>query len=528
MNGDLGPDTLVWIYQTMNVPREFQVRAPLRFKDTEIAWQRSGEASIKGAINVADSTDLSIYASKAADSIKFERITLKDRSSDANFSGELAGKLLKSSFKGHMSGETLVRVFVEPPLSMDALAGDILVDVDLDKPAGMHATGQLQGSAIAIPGGAAGPVNLEHFVLTGDGTEITLSEATVSHGENRATLNGKIRYEGKKFVVDADLNSEKIVVPKSLTESKPETDAAPHKFDLADLPVSGRIGVNIRQLETDKLKISPLVAEAKLTGAKLELNIKEAALCGITLFGNVIGELDDLQLVGTLTARKADLASSVPCLTGDRIQGSGLMDVDAHFTARGSLETLAEHLDGQFSLAARDGNIEKFDTLNRVFAVLNVTEAIRGKNLAVAAKGLPYRIFRAKATVAGKALDFDEALLDAPTVRVVATGRVDVGTGKLAMDVLVAPLQTANAILDKIPLLDRIFGGSVLALPVGVRGTMESPIIIPLGPGAVATRLTSIFANTLRLPFDAIKIFTPKADDGGKTQDVDKKQSEKN
>jgi len=154
--------------------------------------------------------------------------------------------------------------------------------------------------------------------------------------------------------------------------------------------------VNIGILETDKLSIAPLVAEAKLAGAKLELNVSKAALCGITLFGNMAGELENLQLIVTLSARQADLTKSVPCLTGDRVKGSGRMDVDARFTTRGTFETLDEHLEGQFSLDSRDGNIEKFDTLNKVFSFLNVTEAVRGKQLAVTEKGLPYRIARAK------------------------------------------------------------------------------------------------------------------------------------
>jgi len=199
------------------------------------------------------------------------------------------------------------------------------------------------------------------------------------------------------------------------------------------------------------------------------------------------------------------------------------MDVDAHFTARGAFETLDEHLEGQFSLVSRDGNIQKFETLNKVFSFLNVTEAVRGKRLAVTATGLPYRIARVKGALAGKAIHFDEVMLDAPTVHVAATGRVDVGTGKLAMDVMVAPLQTANAIVDKIPLLGRIFGGSVLALPVQVIGTMEDPIIVPLGPGAVAARLTSIIANTLRLPVDAIRTLAPNTDGSANMQDADKK-----
>jgi hypothetical protein len=186
-----------------------------------------------------------------------------------------------------------------------------------------------------------GPVNLERFVLTADGAEITVGEAVLSNGENRAALNGKIRYEDKKFVVDADLHSEKIVLPKSLTEPKSEADATPHKFELADLPVAGRIGVDIRQLESDKLKLSPLVAEAKLLGAKLELNIKEAALCGITLFGNVIGELDDLQLVGTLSARKADLVLFAMGFIGPT-QAGLLAELDVARDARSNVKADTE------------------------------------------------------------------------------------------------------------------------------------------------------------------------------------------
>jgi hypothetical protein len=92
------------------------------------------------------------------------------------------------------------------------------------------------------------------------------------------------------------------------------------------------------------------------------------------------------------------------------------------------------------------------------------------------------------------------------------------------MDVLVAPLQTANAFVDKIPIVKRIFGGTVLALPVQVLGTVQNPIVVPLGPGAVASRMTSIIANTLRLPIDAVKVLSPNAPaapgPGAKPQDA--------
>ena len=112
----------------------------------------------------------------------------------------------------------------------------------------------------------------------------------------------------------------------------------------------------------------------------------------------------------------------------------------------------------------------------------------------------------------------EEATLDAPTVRVAATGRIDLNTEKLSLDVLVAPLQTANAILDYVPFLDRIFGGSVLALPVGVTGTLKNPIILPSGSRRRhESRLTDIIGNVLKLPVDAVKIVTPSTASPGES-----------
>jgi hypothetical protein len=117
----------------------------------------------------------------------------------------------------------------------------------------------------------------------------------------------------------------------------------------------------------------------------------------------------------------------------------------------------------------------------------------------------------------GKALRFEEMTLDAPVVQIVAAGQIDTDTGKMSFDAMVAPLQTANYILEHLPLLNRIFGGSVLAVPVQISGTLKDPIVVPLGPGAVARRLTDIIGNVLKLPVEAITIISPGADSQGKS-----------
>jgi hypothetical protein len=46
---------------------------------------------------------------------------------------------------------------------------------------------------------------------------------------------------------------------------------------------------------------------------------------------------------------------------------------------------------------------------------------------------------------------------------------------------------------------------------VAVHGTIDKPIVVPLGPQAVGSRLLDILGNTLKLPGDAINLVAPPA-----------------
>ena len=118
--------------------------------------------------------------------------------------------------------------------------------------------------------------------------------------------------------------------------------------------------------------------------------------------------------------------------------------------------------------------------------------------------------------VTGRQVHFSEMSLDASGFKVVAHGNVDYATEQIDIDVLFAPLQTLNTVLSYIPILRRILGGTVLAVPVHVGGTVEKPIVVPLGLQAVGSRLIEILGNTLKLPGDLINV-TPVAPPGTAT-----------
>ncbi|HEX7811650.1 MAG TPA: AsmA-like C-terminal domain-containing protein [Burkholderiales bacterium] len=510
INGDLGAATLARIYQLGRVAPAMQLRAPLHFADSKVAWKENGDVSFNGKVKAAGTIDLEIVAAKAGSKLDLDRLALKDASSEVILSGEYAGENINAAFKGKLTGTTLADLLVQPPVSLEGIEGDMQADLRVRKPWITRVQGRFEGSAIAIPGDSAIPLKVDHVILTANGKKLSVEQAILSVGDSRMEIKGNLHRDNDKIVLDANLRSDRIVLSKALMDSQRHTEDSEPAFQLSDLPVTGRIGLDVRILETERVTLAPVVADVAVAGENLDVRIIEAALCGITMSGMLQGQLEDMRLAGGLTARKADMQKSIACLTRERVVGSGLLDVDATFTAQGALTMLGERLDGEFTATARDGNIEEFDILNRIFAFLNVTELVRGQKLGVG-QGLPYRSARVTGSFAGTAVHIKEADLDGPTVHIVTTGRIDYGSGALGMDVLVAPLQTANAVVDRIPIIKRIFGGTVLALPVQVLGTVQNPIVVPLGPGAVASRMTSIIANTLRLPIDAVKVLSPNA-----------------
>jgi hypothetical protein len=116
----------------------------------------------------------------------------------------------------------------------------------------------------------------------------------------------------------------------------------------------------------------------------------------------------------------------------------------------------------------------------------------------------------------GRRIHFSEASLDASGFKLVAHGNVDYATEQVDVNALFAPFQTMNTVMNYIPILRRIFGGTFLAVPVHIGGTVAKPVVVPLGLQAMGSRLVDLLGNTLNIPGELIKV-TPVAPTGTAT-----------
>jgi hypothetical protein len=476
------------------------------------------------------------------DHIEVEHVSLRDELSEVDAGGELEDTHFDFRFKGKLVKQSIERIFAKLPFEFGEVSGDLRATGDWKQPDRTAVTGALQGTMIGIPAALLGkipvPVTVEKFSLEGQNRTLLIKSATVAAGDSRVDVSGSIGTSGDQFLLDVDVRGDKVVIPLSTAESRSGSKAAPEADATANtertinqmtvtgqdqmtkvesildrIRGSGQIQINIGQLHIGRQVLAPFIAAASLENKQLVLKLQQTRICNILLTGGLTAVLHGrANLNVEVHTRDTPIERSVPCLTNQNILMTGLMDIDAKLVATGSETEDLESLQVTYALSARDGAIRKFDALEEVLVAVNETEAAEGKLPDLGDSSLNYKTLSAKGNINLQTLRFDEIVVDIDSARIVAQGTVDIPTQKINATVLVAPVKTINKIINRMPLLGRIFGGNLLAVPVGVSGTIKEPTVLPLAPTAVAGRIVDILNNTLRLPADLLNTTTPETE----------------
>jgi hypothetical protein len=94
-------------------------------------------------------------------------------------------------------------------------------------------------------------------------------------------------------------------------------------------------------------------------------------------------------------------------------------------------------------------------------------------------------------------------------MQILATGEVDLLSREADLKVLVAPFRNVDAIVERIPGLGYLLGGTLVSFPVTVKGDLQDPRVTPMDPGAVGSGLLGLAERTLKLPAKVISPLLP-------------------
>jgi len=322
------------------------------------------------------------------------------------------------------------------------------------------------------------------------------------------TLSGDARRGPQGVVIDASIDTDGLTLDALLPE-KPAAPAGEAKrvgLEPWPLPVTGKVYVRAGFLEWKGRRVAPLLASLELERERIALDVAEADLCGLSLPLSVMAAPKRYEGRISIHTKNESLERIAHCLSGERLVLTGDVDLDVELRSQGTPAELVRNLQGTVNVQARKGRVHKFGLLGNLLAYVKGQGLLEKDTPGMDREGFPYQELNVKAAIGGGKVTVDESNFLSPALGLVATGTVGIPDGKAALTVLVAPLGRVDRLIGKIPVIGYIFGGSILSVPVQVSGDIRDPLVLPLDPRAIASRVVGIFERTFKLPG---KLFMP-------------------
>jgi len=266
------------------------------------------------------------------------------------------------------------------------------------------------------------------------------------------------------------------------------------------LPVTGRVFLRADSVTFRGRRVAPLLASLDMARERVALDVAEANLCGLSLPLSLAASPKRYEGRISMHTKNESLDRIAHCLSGEGLVLTGDVDLDVELRTQGAQGELVRNLQGTVSVQARKGRVHKFGLLGNLLAYVKGQGLLEKDSPGLDREGFPYQQLNVKADVGGGKVTVDESNFLSPALGLVATGTVGIPDGKAALTVLVAPLGRVDRVLGKIPVIGYIFGGSILSLPVQVSGDIRDPLVVPLDPRAIASRVVGIFERTFKLP----------------------------
>jgi hypothetical protein len=512
LQGSMGAEAAQWVSNLIHLPPELRVRTPLSISKAHLIWDKYAKTLFSGNLALKDGPQVSIDMLLNPEGLMINNLLIQDEESRASLALNLKKREFDLNFSGNLNKKSMDQLLAENQFLAGWIKGDFRAHILLDQPMKSTAHGKLQGAHLGSLGKLRASVNIESVSLSATNDRLTVESALCTWEDSRLTLEGNVDFSEKGFLLDMDVSVDglewgkvKKVFAKKNKERNLERDER-----LWTLPLQGILRVKSDYFTYGKLTWSPFHADVSFNHDGVSVSVNEATLCGISTPGIMEISPQGILLAVKPISKNQEVDPTLACLWDKKGLMTGNFEFGGNLGARGKYEELAKSLRGNVEFLANDGRIYRFGLLAKIFALLNVTEIFMGKLPDLGKEGFAYDSMEAKGNLHDGKLTVKEGILDGPSMKIVWKGDINLITKKMALTVLVAPLKTADRIIEKIPWLGEILGGTLISIPVGVTGDISDPTVLPLSPSAVGSEILGIMKRILQLPVKLIPFIPEK------------------
>jgi len=308
--------------------------------------------------------------------------------------------------------------------------------------------------------------------------------------------------EQSKVTTTGQLTGENLLIPLSSDD----------KVDIEQIKLAAdgsQVKFDITKLTRKNLTWEPVEGTVTFDRDRTEIRLAGAKLCGINSPGRFSFSEDEFSLDLNLAGKGLDVATSYTCLTEGRVRATGSLDFSSKVTAEGKMHELVKNLKGPLQLTLSNGVIKQAEWVSRTLEVLNVTEIVKGRLPDLRTQGFAYTTMTLQGEFKNGKLIIHELFMDGETLELVGYGEIDLEDETLEVQLLAAPLKTVDTVVKYIPGVNYLLGGSLVAIPVSITGTLDDPQVEVMSASAVSSSLYNLAKRTIAAPFKLIEQINP-------------------
>ncbi|MBP2688090.1 MAG: rane protein-like [Deltaproteobacteria bacterium] len=525
LHGDVGAEAAKWAYARIGVPHPYAPRAPFTVTGSTFSWEKGGAVVVDATLAWPGGPDVALSLRKTPGSLVLDPLVIRDEASDARGTLHLDPGTANVTYAGTLSGSTVGKVVPVPARPGQRIRGEMEAVLDRGNLARFSARGTLEADDLAIPWKTLAPLLIRHISLSGEGRKIRVASSDLLWDNVPFSLTGTAESVGETVVADLDVSAGDINVDNLVRSIQAEAPGKPEAGapamaeprengtakspESSGFPVRGVLRLRAASVSHGSLTWHPVRAEADIQENKLRFAVSEANLCGLSTLGTLTLDSTGPAIDMAVSATGEEVGETMMCLSGKRIFLTGKYSTSVRLAGRGTGEALVRSLRGPGELTLKNGRINKMTFLSRIFSYLNVTELLRGKLPDLGKEGFPYRTLAVRGEAKDGKFLLGELTMDAPSMGIAATGEVDFLRREEDLQVLVSPFGTVDAVVRNTPILGYILGGTLVSIPIAVRGDMDDPKVTPLDPAAVGKGLLGLVERTFKVPAHIISPILP-------------------
>ena len=504
----MGIQAIEWARAHLRLPLRAVPRDPVRTASGQLTVAGAGRGpwSVQGALVLAGEARAELDLEWRDESLDLRRFALRDAWSDATVSFRRSGRSADFAFSGNVDNRTFQRILLHPPTIEGAARGDLRATIDLDDPRRTTATGTLdaQGIDLAERWGLPATIERVHLVATGDAARV--SDTVVVVGAQRLELAGTIARRQAGYAVDAQVSVGDLDPARLAAALRPadSPSAWPGAASGWKLPVEGKVALVATSVAVGGQVVRSVAATASLFPDRVVADVTDARVCDIALPFTAVITPNHVAIDGRVQVRAQPLAPTLSCAAGVPIEVSGTFDLDATFTASGPQQDLRDALRGTFQMTGSVGRIRRLPVVDHILSVDAVAERAHPEVFADEPSSQPDSRIAVAGTLEGSQARIDRATLDKPFLGIAMSGEADLALRTVNLAGLVAPLTPANQALRNVPIVGRLFGPTIIGIPIRVTGNLQDPTVTLIGAGAVGRGVVDLMAATLQAPIELL------------------------